>query len=299
MAVPPWVAFALCTFIWGTTWLAIKIGYEGLDPLWGACLRFLLAGIVMLPFLAWGGVGWPRGRRQLGVVVAVGLLLFGLDYGLIYWGEQYLPSGLTAVLFGTLPLFVALGAPLVVPAERASLRHILGAVIGLAGLILIFRDEIAVGGRMDAMVAIVVSAAAAASASLIVRRWGRDMSPAKLNAPAMLVGALALAAASLLAGETPNVPATTNAWWSLAYLSLFGSVVGFLLYWGLLRQWAATRVSLIIVLTPVVAVLAGLAIGERLSMWQWVGSATVLAGVAVSLYAPAPAAAAAAGTDHA
>ncbi len=291
MRAPPAVAFAVCTLIWGTTWLAIKVGYGGLDAVWGASLRFLLASVLVVPLIVARRHPPPMGRRQVGVVLFVGLVLFGFDYGAIYWGEQYIPSGLTAILFATMPLFVAVVNRAVLPGERITPQHVAGILVGLVGLGLIFSDEIGFSPDTAApMLAIVVAAAAAASSSVVVRRWGRDLEPLVLNAGAMFVGAVALAGASLALGETPALPSTRGAWIALLYLVAFGSILGFLLYWDLLKMWGANRAALVVILTPVVAVVTGLAVGERLNAWQWAGSATVLAGVAVSLYRPTVAA---------
>ena len=282
--VPPLLAFAICSFIWGTTWLAIKIGYGGLDPVWGASLRFLLASICMTPLILARGAPPPTSARHVGVVLFVGLVLFGLDYGLIYWGEQFLTSGLTAILFATMPLFVAVFGAVLIPSERLTVQHAAGVAVGFLGLLLIFGSDLrGADTALWPMVAIVVSAVAAGSSSVVVRRWGRDLSPLSLNASAMMVGGLSLAAASLLLHEQQTLPRTGAAWGSLLFLVAFGSVVSFILYWGLLRVWSHHRAGLVPIVTPVVAVTTGLLVGERLTALQWVGSAVVLLGVALSL----------------
>ena len=99
--------YVLLCIIWGSTWLVIKIGYGGLGPFNVAALRFLMAGAVLAVIIPVLGTRWPNGRREWSVVTFVGVALFGADYGLIYWGEQFIDSGLTAILFATLPLFTA------------------------------------------------------------------------------------------------------------------------------------------------------------------------------------------------
>lgn len=290
MRVPPAWAFALCTLIWGTTWLAIKVGYEGLPAVWGASLRFLIAGLLLLPFSVTRAT-LPTSRRAIAVVLFVGFFLFGVDYGLIYWGEQYLPSGLTAVLFSTTPLFVVLFSAGLLRAERLGPRQLLGIVVGLGGVAMIYAHDLRVDlGRLGPVFAIAGSAAAAGISSVVVRRWGRDIEPRTLNAYAMLIGAAVLFAASRGLGEEATWPTTGRAWASLVYLALAGSVVSFLLYWELLRAWPAHRAILITLIVPVVAVLTGVAVGERLAPLQWLGSGVVLAGVGLSLRRVAPAA---------
>lgn len=282
--LPPGVSFAILVFIWGTTWLAIKIGYDGLDPVWGASLRFFLASLIFLPIVLGRGRRFPTKPRELLIVAYVGLAMFGLDYGLLYWGEQFVSSGLTAILFGTMPLFIALFSSFAIPHERVTARQLVGILIGFAGLLLIFGDELRIGSEAAGpMVGMVAAAAAAASTSIIVRRWGQGIASDALSGGAMLVGAVALLVASLLLGETPSLPRTGVAWGSLLYLVVFGSVASFILYWRLLAIWPASRAGLVPLLTPVVAVATGLLAGEHLTATQWVGSFVVLAGVSLAM----------------
>lgn len=280
--------FGTCTLIWGTTWLAIKEGYGGLDPLWAASLRFFAASLLLFGILLVTRASWRAQWQDAAVVVFVGIVMFGADYGLIYWGEQFLPSGLAAILFATMPLFVGLFGAWLIPAERWTTAHASGVILGLVGLVAIFRDQLVVdAGDLWPMVAIVLAAAAAGVSSVVIRRWGHEISPELLNAGAMFVGAGILFVASLAAGETPAPPQGAAAWWSVTYLAVFGSVVAFLLYLRLLKVWTANRASLIALSMPVVAVLAGVVVlGERLTPLQILGAALVLGGVALSLLAP-------------
>lgn len=292
MKVPSPLAFVLCSFIWGTTWYAIRVivdpTSQGLAPLWGASLRFFMAGVILLALL------WSRQDRlvvrRVDAAVAgfFGLVVFGLDYGLIYWGEQFIPSGLTAILFATMPLFVGLFSALLIAGERWTLRHGAGVLLGLGGLVLVFREHLGFdGSSLIPMLAIVVSAAAAAIGSVVMKKYARDSDPYFLNGGAMIVGAIGLLAASLTTGEVQSLPRTTAAWEATLYLALLGSVVSFLLYFDLLHDWGANRSSLITLITPVVAVVTGaLLLQERLTRDQIMGSLLVLGGVALSLFHP-------------
>lgn len=285
MRISPGFAFVACTFIWGTTWLAIKFGYGGLDAVWGASLRFLLSGIILLPIVLGMKIPLPQGRRQWGVAVFAGIAMFAFDYGLIYWGEQYITSGLTAILFATMPLFVALFAVLLIPSERMTPMHLAGIALGLGGLFVIFFPDIRAGSSsIWPAMAIVIAAVAAASTSVVVGRWGRDLHPLSFNAVAMLLGGIILAVVSVALEETPGLPTTQRSWFSLLYLVLFGSILSFIIYWDLLRKWPAHRAGLIPIATPVVAVITGFVLNDEvLTLYQRLGSAIVVAAVAVSL----------------
>jgi drug/metabolite transporter (DMT)-like permease len=114
--------YALLCIIWGSTWLVIKVGYGGLGPFNVAALRFFLAGAVFIPLVPLFGARWPRGRPEWALVAWVGLVLFAADYGLIYWGEQFLDSGLTAIIFATLPVVSIAFAHFYLPGDRLTVR---------------------------------------------------------------------------------------------------------------------------------------------------------------------------------
>lgn len=279
------LAFALLCLVWGSTWLVIKVGYGGLGPLNVAALRFLVAGLLMVGVVPALRARWPRGRTEWLLVLFVGAVLFGMDYGLIYWGEQYLDSGLTAILFAVYPLVTALFAHVYVPGERATLRSVAGTLLAFLGVVALFGASVRIDPALALpMLAIVASAVCAAAASVATKRHGHDLPAAGLNAPAMLVGAALLFAASLAVGERPRLPADPSTWWAIGYLAIGGSVVTFLVFFWLLKVWKSTTVSFIAVLAPLVALLLGYAVlGEQPTVWTAVGTALILSGVTVAL----------------
>lgn len=280
--------FALLCAIWGSTWLVIKVGYGGLGPFNVAGLRFLIAAVLMVPVALWAKAEWPRGRAEWGLVVFVGSVLFALDYGLIYWAEQSLTSGLTAVLFAVMPLMTALLAHLYLPQERLTPRKFAGTLLALAGVAALFGDSL----RLDAslalpMLAILASAVCAGAASVATKRHGGRLHPAALNAPAMLVGAVLLGIASLATGDGLHLPSDRTTWAAVGYLAVAGSVVTFLIYFWLLKTWNATTMSFIAVFTPAIALGLGvLVLGERLTPWMGLGAALILAGILLTLLRP-------------
>jgi drug/metabolite transporter (DMT)-like permease len=281
----PVALFALLCLIWGSTWLVIKIGYGGLGPFNIAALRFVLAGALMAALVPVLRASWPRGREQWSVVLVVGSFLFAVDYGLIYWAEQWLESGLTAVLFAVMPILTAIAAHVYLPAERLTPRRMGGALVAFLGVVALFGDSL----RFDPellwpMAAIVASAGFAAVASVFAKRHGGALHPAALNAPAMMMGALLLGAISLATGDGLALPRDRAGWWAVAYLAVLGSVVTFLIYFRLLKTWKATTMSYIAIITPVIALVLGwLVRDERLTVWSLAGGLLVLAGVALAL----------------
>jgi drug/metabolite transporter (DMT)-like permease len=277
--------YILLCLIWGSTWLVIKVGYGGLGPFNVAGVRFLVAGVVLAPIVTLLGARWPSGRREWALVTWVGLVLFAGDYGLIYWGEQFLDSGITSILFATLPLVTIGLAHLYVPGDRITTRKLAGSVIAFGGIVALFGDRVRLDPReVGPMLAIVASTGCAAGASIATKLYGTSLHPAALNAPAMLIGAAALAAASLVAGDGFVLPRDVPTWAAIAYLAIAGSVVTFLGYFSLLRIWSVTSLSFISVFTPAIALVLGfIFLDERPTPWTGVGAALILGGVAMAL----------------
>jgi len=283
----------LC-LVWGSTWLVIKVGYGGLGPFNVAGLRFFLAGAVLTVIVPALGVRWPRGRVEWSLVALVGLLMFGMDYGLIYWAEQYLDSGLTAILFAVLPIATIMLAHVCVPGDQVTARKLTGTVLAFLGVVALFGDRV----RLDTsaagpMLAVLLSTVCAAVAGVAAKRHGTALHAAALNAPAMLLGGTVLLAASLLAGDGFRVPRDAATIGAVTYLALAGSVATFLVYFSLLKTWSVTSLSFVAVFTPAIALVLGFVFrDERPTIWTGLGAVLVLAGVTIALTAPGPVASA-------
>ena len=281
--------YALLCLIWGSTWIVIKVGYGGLGPFNVAGLRFFLAAAILAVLVPLLGARWPAGRTEWTLVIWVGLVLFFADYGLIYWAEQVLDSGLTAILFATLPLTTVLMAHVFLPGDRITPQKLAGTLMAFSGVVVLFADRVSLDpAQAVPMLAIVLAGVFAAAAGIATKRHGGALHPAALNAPAMLVGAVALVAASLLSGDGFALPREATTWAAVAYLAIAGSVVTFLIYFTLLKTWSVTSMSFIAVFTPAVALLLGFVVlGERLTRLTALGALLILAGVALALRGPA------------
>jgi len=273
----------LLTLIWGTTWGAIRVSLAGIPPLSGVALRFAIAGGVLFVVARLLGIGLGGGRRVLMLWIWTALTTFAGAYGITYWAEQWIPSGLASILFATFPLFVIAGAHFVLPAERLTWRRAGGSLVGFGGIVVIFSNELAgLGGGQVLRAALVMlgSPILAALGQVAVKRWGNDLHPFNLTAPPML---LAAALMGLAAGVVEGGAAFRFApgpILALLYLAVVGSAVSFTLYYWLLSQHSATDVSLVSYGIPVVAVVVGaLFLGEELSPRPLLGAAVVILGV--------------------
>jgi drug/metabolite transporter (DMT)-like permease len=277
--------YVLLCVIWGSTWLVIKVGYGGLGPFTVAGVRFFIAGLVLAVILPFVGARWPRGRTEWTVVTIVGVVLFGADYGLIYWGEQFIDSGLTAILFATLPLFTVALAHVYIPGDRLTPRKLGGTLLAFAGVVALFGESFSLdASKALPMAAIIIATVCAAAAGVVTKRHGGTLHAASLNAPAMLIGSAVLLATAVTTGEDVHLPRESSTWMAIGYLAVIGSVVSFLVYFSLLKTWSVTSLSFISVFTPAIALLLGFVLlGEQPTLFTYVGAMLILAGVALAL----------------
>ena len=272
----------MLVLIWSSTWVAIKIGLEDLPPLLGAGIRFGVAGAGLLAIARL--MGRPlRTDARLAAVLA--LLPFAAAYGLIYWGEQYVPSGLAAVLFGIMPLYSAVLASLLLAGEPLRGRLVAGIAVALAGLALAFGETLELGHSEYALAAAIACAAApfaSAIGNVAIKRDGGALDAVVLNGWAMLAaGALLLTVSA--AAEAWEVTWSARAIGSIAYLAAIGSAVPFVTLTILLRELPAVTVSYITLLLPFGALAFGAALyDETVTLPAVAGAALVAGGLAVA-----------------
>jgi drug/metabolite transporter (DMT)-like permease len=280
LAVLVWCVLSL---IWSSTWLFIKLGLADLPPVSFAGIRFVVAASVLWGIITVRRTPLPKGARAWGFLALTGFLAFSLNYGLLFWGEQRTSSGLAAVLQATIPAFGLALAHLLLPSDRMTLPKVLGVSLGIAGVAVIFSDRTTLGGA-DALrggIAIVAGAFAVALSNVLVKWRGASFDPVILAGVQMTFGLVPLVAAGfLLEGSPLTFRWTPRAVLSVLYLALVGSVVAFLLFYWLLRRMDVTKVLLIALVTPVLALALGAAVlDERLSGRAFAGTAMILGGI--------------------
>ncbi len=281
-------AFALVTLVWGTTWAVIRVGLEaGIPPFAFVSLRFALASAVLFLLAPFLGVRFHRSPRVLALWLMNAALNFCIPYGVVHWGEQWVPSGLAAVLFSTYPLMLALMAHVILPDERLRAGSLMGILVGFGGVAVIFSEDLAsLGGPGVALAAVIILAAPLTSSvtSVVIKRWGQDVHPFSLSAVPMGLTAGVMGALSLAVEPAHTIPLNAATTGALLYLGLFGSALTFTLYFWMLSHMPATRLSLMTYIIPVVAVLVGtLVLHEPFTSRLLAGSVLVLVGVAVAL----------------
>ena len=278
-----WLAFSSCGVIWGSTFLFISIGNDTLPAAWAAALRLGFAAIILAVITRLAGHSFPRGPA-LKAAVLYGVFQLGINMPLLYWGEKTVPSGLTAVLFATIPLSSAL-ITRAFGMERLNPLKMVGALVAIAGVAVIGGASAAGFSHTAGVVAIITAATFAGLGSTFLKRGPRQSAFAA-NAVGCAVGLPICLLASALLGERWVMPQTGAAWFSIAYLTIAGSVGAFVIFTWLLRHWPVTRAAFISVITPVIALgLGALFRGEALNGRSLAGTALVLAGLVLGMTA--------------
>jgi drug/metabolite transporter (DMT)-like permease len=269
--------------IWGSTWLFIKLGLNDLPPVTFAGIRFVIASIILFVFIRIRGLTLPRDSGDWAFLAITGILSFSLNYGLVFWGEQYISSGLAALLQATLPAFGLVIAHFYLPGERMTWTKIAGVILGVLGVGVVFSNQLRIAGgkALAGSVALVFSAFCAAYSNVLVKARGQKLNPAILAAGQMLFGLIPLLLIGFgLEGSPLHFHWTIMSVVAMLYLALVGTVLAFLLYYWLVHNMEVTKSMLIALVTPVVAVILGmLVLREELNWRTLAGGAMIMAGI--------------------
>ncbi len=273
---------AIVLFVWSSTWLAIRLGLQGVPPLAGAALRIFSSGIILSCVALALRTPFPRSRIYYAHLAVQGSLLFGWQYALIYWAEQKVPSGLAAVLFATVPIFTALISASIFNFERLRAINVVGLVVGFCGVALIYWSEVikAANAPSIGIAALLAAAFGSAFATVFAKRFAHGIAPLATVAPGQLIGGLLLGMLALAFEHAKPIAFTAVSFGALAFLTIFGSSIVFLAYFTLLKTTPVTRLSLITYVTPVLAVALGIWVAhERFAPTTLLGAAVVLTGI--------------------
>jgi drug/metabolite transporter (DMT)-like permease len=277
------LVWLLLCLIWGSTWLFIKLGLSDLPPFTFAGIRFVIACSILFTIVAARRLPLPRTRADWLLLSTTGILSFSLNYGLLFWGEQYISSGLAALLQATIPVFGLVIAHFYLPKEQMTPVKIFGVVMGVIGVGVIFSNQLSVAGSraLAGSAALIVGSACAAYANVLVKARGANLNPAILAGGQMFFGLIPLMLIGIpLEGNPLNFHWTRMAVISLFYLAIVGSVAAFLLYYWLVQHMDVTKTMLVALVTPVIAVTLGvLVLNEELNWRTFAGGAMIISGI--------------------
>jgi drug/metabolite transporter (DMT)-like permease len=285
---PSWkilLAFGIIYFVWGSTFLAIRIGVHEVPPFVLAAVRFFTAGVVLYVWLRLKGTPAPSQREWVSASV-LGALIFLFDYGCLFWAEQRVPSGVTAVVLAIIPVFIALLEIIFLRTQKLTVRLGLALAIGIVGVAVLMNRSFSLGeapiDRAGAL-ALLVASATWAVATILPRRLPLPASKAMSAAAQMVTGGAMLFVLAAVSQEFAgfHVQAVSrNAWFALIYLIIAGSIVGFTAYVWLLHYESPTKVGTYAYVNPVVAVCLGYFFGgESIGARTLLGTLLVLVSV--------------------
>jgi drug/metabolite transporter (DMT)-like permease len=289
---PAWkivLAFSIIYFVWGSTFLAIRVGVREVPPLLFASMRFFTAGVVLFGWLRLRGTPSPS-RREWVAASVLAVCIFVVDYGLLFWAEQRVPSGIAAVMLATIPVFMALSEIIFLRTQRLTVRLALALLVGVGGVAVLLSRSLSLSlgeapiDRAGAG-ALVVAAMSWSIASALTRKLSLPSSKAMSAGAQMIAGGTMLALAAAIFGEFRGFSiqaVSRGTWFALAYLIVAGSIVGFTAYVWLIHHESPTKVGTYAYVNPVVAVIVGYFLGgETVGPRTLLGTLLVLVSVIV------------------
>lgn len=285
MKIIVWLVLCL---IWGTTWFFIKIGLEDLPPISFAAARFVLAVLILALVILWREIPLPKTKRDWKLIALTGILQFSINYSLVFWSEQYISSGLAAVLQAMITVFGLALAWLHLPAERITRLKVFAVLLGIGGVATIFIEQLQINSLLAFVgcAAIVVGAYAAAHASILIKTYGGKIHPASLVFCQMICGLLPVIVYALIKEGNPLAfKWTLKAVISVLYLTIFGTIAAFWLYYWLLSKIESTKAMMTSLVTPLLAVLiGGIFLGEKLPPKTLFGGLLILSSIGLIVF---------------
>ena len=292
MSQPPrlaYVAWVAVCLIWGTTYLGIRVALDAVPPALMGGFRWTAAGALLCAALLIRGEKLPPRSAWRGLALQ-GFLMLGLGNGLVAWAEQYVPSGLTAVILSTAPFWMAGVEASLRAGERLGRRSLAGLLIGFGGILVLVWPDLTAGGvaglRFAAgVLALQIACLGWALGSSLSKRRAQAQGVLASTAVQMVLGGLMMGVVGLLAGEWRHLEADARGVGALVYLTFVGSIGGFVAYIYALKHLPVSTVSLYAYVNPVIAVLLGAALlGEPFGVHTVVAIAVVFTGVALVRY---------------
>ena len=281
------LAFSVIYLAWGSTFYAIRVGVHEIPPFLFAAVRFTCAGLLVCLWTIFRGEASPTSRQWMSAAV-LGFLIFLVDYGLLFWAERRVPSGIAAVILATIPAFMALSEIVMLRTQRLTGRLVLALLIGIGGVAVLMDNSLRLGGEpidRAGAGALIVAAVGWSIASSLTRLLPLPASKMMSAAAQMLAGGLMLAVLTAITGEWRGVhiaAISQAAWFALAYLIFAGSIVAFTAYVWLIHHESPTKVGTYAYVNPVIAVLIGYFLGgEALGARTLLGMLLVLVSVVV------------------
>lgn len=284
------VLYVLLCLIWGSTWVVIRIGSDAaLPPFLAASIRFGIAALFLWGWMIAKRVALPHTSREWWTLLVNGVLAGGGSFSIVYWTSQYVPSGIQAVIFGTMPLWTILLSNWIFGRDKLSWHKMGGIVLGLAGLMLIFLPDLGSisNETLLAMALMLVAPLISAFSLVLTKNYTKSVSPVAINWVTTSVGSIVLTIVAMFTSDLDQLRLTPSHIGTILYLAIFGTIFTFSVYYQLLQDASAVTMSMIALVTPLIAVLAGwVFLQEQLFLHTILGAIGVLGGVWLAITDP-------------
>ena len=274
--------YSLISLLWGSTWLVIRIGLDSMTPVLSAGYRFLLASFLIYIAMRLRGVKLQTDNISIRLYVIMGLFSFVIPFGLVYWAEQFIASGLTSVIFAVYPFFVLIFSRIMIQDEEIGPFKIIGIILAFLGIVIIFFEDLTLDFSNDfwGMLAILISAIMQASIAVIIKKYGNHLNPLSMNFIPLLLAGVLMIPGGYLFEDTTRVVFDAKAIFSIGYLALFGTLFTFTTFYWLMKKISVVILSLTAFITPIIALILGwIILDEKLSTYALAGSSLVLIGI--------------------
>ena len=276
------IGFILLSIIWSSTWLFIKLGLETMPPFFSVGIRFIIASLLLFFYSKKLKLPFPTDFKTHKFFIWFSFSIFTFSYGLVYWGEQYINSGLTSVLFSVMPFYTATMAIKMLPSEHVTVRKMIGILAGIAGVIIIFNDQLNFDQSFSfyGMIAVLISPVFSSFGTLTAKKTGTAYHPVILNILPMFYAGIVFLITSFFLEKSQTINLTKMAIFSIFYLALVGTAIAFVVYFWMLKNTSAILMSSITFITPPLALIWGwIFLGEQVSWWLVLGMLVIFTGI--------------------
>ncbi|MGK9477590.1 DMT family transporter [Melioribacter sp. OK-6-Me] len=276
------LGYIVICIIWGSTWLAIRLGLDSIDPIISVGIRFLLASVFIFVLMKINNVVFQVDKKSAKIYLMLAIFSFIIPFGLVYWAEQFIPSGLASILFAIMPFGVIIFSRLMLPKNRISLSQLTGVVLGFVGILIIFSENIniEITNYFWGTIAVLASSMMQAFIAVAMKKYGEHLHPLSLNFIPLLIAGIVLITVAFIFENPAHWIFDEKSIGSILYLAFFGTVITFTTYYWLLKRMNVVILSLSAFITPIIAVLLGwLILDEYLSQKVIIGSSLVLIGI--------------------
>ena len=276
------LGYILITLLWGSTWLAIRVGLDSLTPMFAVGLRFFIASFFVFIVMKISKVKLQTDPLSIKLYLFLAFFSFIIPFTMVYWGEQFVPSGLTSIIFAVFPLFVILFSWLMIPNEHVGIYKLIGVLIGFIGIIIIFWKDMSLDLSENSlgMIAILVSAIIQGLVAVVIKKHGNKLNPLSMNFVPLLISGIVLIPAGLIFEDSSSLVFDVKAISSILYLAFFGTVITFTTYYWLMQKINVVILSLSTFITPIIALILGIVfLSEKFDTNHIWGSSLVLMGI--------------------